>query len=386
MQIAIPRSLIGEILKSGHDNLFEGGHLGIQRTLFKIRMKYHWKTVTSDVVNFVQSCQVCMERKNPKKSIRARIQPFPLCSLPFQRVAADILGPFVEDQNNACKYIIVFIDFMTKYVILQALPDIKSDTCANVFIEKVLCVHGPVSSFHTDNGSNFKSKLFQDMCRMVNVKKTFSSSLHSEGNGLVERQMKPISDFLAKYTNDKHNDWATYVPFAQWVIDNSPSIDSNGYVTPYFLLHGRYPLSWLEINIQANEPTYRDGNTFLPQLLNNLERAREDTIAIMQQRQNEMRDRENKDSNHVELRVGDFVYLYKPTISPSRKLKKDWVSGFYIAEVISPIHVRLRRKSDGFLIRNRIHINRLKKATIRRDYDDCDLPPPVELIRSSPPC
>ena len=91
-----------------------------------------------------------------------------------------------------------------------------------------------------------------------------------------------------------------------------------------------------------------------------------------------MRDRENKDSNHVELRVGDFVYLYKPTISPSRKLKKDWVSGFYIAEVISPIHVRLRRKSDGFLIRNRIHINRLKKATIRRDYDDCDFPPPVE--------
>ena len=322
MQIAIPRSLIGKILESGHDSLFEGGHLGIQRTLFKIRMKYHWKTVTSDVVNFVQSCQVCMERKNPKKSIRARIQPFPLCSLPFQRVAADILGPFVEDQNNACKYIIVFIDFMTKYVILQALPDIKSDTCANVFIEKVLCVHGPVSSLHTDNGSNFISKLFQDMCRVVNVKKTFSSSLNSEGNGLVERQMKPISDFLAKYTNDKHNDWATYVPFAQWVINNSPSIDSNGYVTPYFLLHGRYLLSWLEINIQANEPTYRDGNTFLPQLLNNLERAREDTIAIMQQRQSEMRDRENKDSNHVELRVGDFVYLYKPTISPSRKIKK----------------------------------------------------------------
>ena len=58
VQIAIPRSLIGKILESGHDRLFKGGHLGIQRTWFKIRMKYHWKTVTSDVANFVQSCQV----------------------------------------------------------------------------------------------------------------------------------------------------------------------------------------------------------------------------------------------------------------------------------------------------------------------------------------
>ena len=68
----------------------------------------------------------------------------------------------------------------------------------------------------------------------------------------------------------------------------------------------------------------------------------------MQQRQNEMRVRENKECNHVELRVGDFVYLYKPTIVPSRKLKKDWVSGFYIAEIISPIHVRLHESQMDF--------------------------------------
>ena len=374
-QIVIPYSLIDSILDDCHSSLYEGGHLGQSRTLFKLRMKYWWPSITKDAINFVRSCDICAARKNPAKAIRAKITPFPICSMPLQKLAVDVLGPFCEDKQTKCKYILVFVDYMTKYVFLEALSDFKAETCANVFINKILCVHGPCLSLHSDNGANFKSKVFQDMCRIVSVKKTYSTALHPEGSGLVERQMKPICDFLSKHCNDKINNWSSYVPWCQWILNNSPSIDSNGYVTPYFLLHGRYPTSWLEKVIGTSTETRQADHPYTSNIFNNLERARRDAVEVMKERQQQMKDREDSQSNHELLRVGDLVYLYKPSVVPSRKLKKNWVPGFYVAEILSPIHVRLRRKSDGLLLRNRIHINRLKKATIRMHHEEAYIPP-----------
>ena len=78
--------------------------------------------------------------------------------------------------------------------------------------------------------------------------------------------------------------------------------------------------------------------------------------------------KKQKNKQNPEYRLGDIVYLYKPSVQGNvKKLKRPWVGPFYIAEKLSNIHVKLRRKCDGKLIKNRIHVDRLKHGHMWSD-------------------
>ena len=67
--------------------------------------------------------------------------------------------------------------------------------------------------------------------------------------------------------------------------------------------------------------------------------------------------------------------LYIVTPGRQRKLIRPWIGPFYIAQKLSPPHVKIRRKSDGKLIKNRVHINRLKHGFLWVDKPQDDNPP-----------
>jgi hypothetical protein len=52
-----------------------------------------------------------------------------------------------------------------------------------------------------------------------------------------------------------------------------------------------------------------------------------------------------------------------------------WDGTFYIAHKLFPLHVKIRRKSDGKLIKNRVHIHRLKHGFSWVDKPQEDYPP-----------
>ena len=65
----------------------------------------------------------------------------------------------------------------------------------------------------------------------------------------------------------------------------------------------------------------------------------------------------------------------------TKKLKRPWVGPYYIVEKLSPLHVKLRRKSDSKLVVNKININRLKRAVIWPDQpDDTRLPADIDPV------
>ena len=90
-----------------------------------------------------------------------------------------------------------------------------------------------------------------------------------------------------------------------------------------------------------------------------------------------MRQKADKSAAPIDFNLGDIVYIYRPVVTPgtNRKLNRPWVGPFYIAEKLSDIHVRVRRRTDGKLIRNRVHVNRLKRGFIWTDHPDNTDPP-----------
>lgn len=67
--------MIGEILFAHHaEPLF--GHLGITKTLDKIRCRYYWDGLQKDVEAYVKGCPDCQARKGSKGKPARMLQPY----------------------------------------------------------------------------------------------------------------------------------------------------------------------------------------------------------------------------------------------------------------------------------------------------------------------
>ena len=79
-------------------------------------------------------------RLNPRPWPRAPVLPIPVESA-FERVACDILGPWpVTDSGN--RYILVFTDYLTKWVEAFAIPSTEAPLIARIFVDEIVARHG----------------------------------------------------------------------------------------------------------------------------------------------------------------------------------------------------------------------------------------------------
>ena len=107
-------------------------------------------------------------------------------SFPRECIAMDIMGPLPTTQRGN-RYIVVIEDYLTKWVEAFPLCDIWASTVTSALVDGFICRYGVPHSIHTDQGSQFESKLFQEICRLLDMKKTRTTPYHPASDGLVEQ-------------------------------------------------------------------------------------------------------------------------------------------------------------------------------------------------------
>ena len=68
-----------------------------------------------------------------------------------------------------------------------ALPDQTAQTVVDCLVTEWICRYGVPSEILPDKGRNFESTLFQEMCRLLDIKKVGTSRYRPQSDGLVER-------------------------------------------------------------------------------------------------------------------------------------------------------------------------------------------------------
>ena len=63
---------------------------------------------------------------------------------------------------------------------------------------------------HSDQGRNFESNIFRELCKLLEIRKTRTSPRHPEGNGQVERYNRTLIKMIKSYIN-KQEDWDLYL-------------------------------------------------------------------------------------------------------------------------------------------------------------------------------
>ena len=58
-------------------------------------------------------------------------------------------------------------------------------------VNEFICRSGVPSQLHSDQGTNFESKVFVEVCRLLDIEKPGVTPLHPQSDGQVERPPPP---------------------------------------------------------------------------------------------------------------------------------------------------------------------------------------------------
>ncbi|CAI4220936.1 unnamed protein product, partial [Auanema sp. JU1783] len=94
--IILPRNelITTPIIKSFHEEILLGAHLGINKTVEAIERRFTWTAIQDDVTHYINRCLKCAQRKtDPHQATVEPLRKFPTAVQPWERVHMDILGP-----------------------------------------------------------------------------------------------------------------------------------------------------------------------------------------------------------------------------------------------------------------------------------------------------
>ena len=89
----------------------------------------------------------------------------------------------------------------------------KAVTVASILEKEVFARFGIPEQIHSDQGSNFMSKLFHEVCDLVNTKKTCTPACNPKSNP-VERTHQDLNSILRAIGTELDQDWEELLPAA----------------------------------------------------------------------------------------------------------------------------------------------------------------------------
>ncbi|GJS35635.1 reverse transcriptase domain-containing protein [Tanacetum coccineum] len=108
-----------DILKACHNRPI-GGHHGLNYTAKKVfNSGFYWPIIYRDAHNLVKSCDSCQRHRKISQKDEMPQNTIQVCKI-FDVWGIDFMGPFPSSRGN--KYILVAVDYLSKWVKANALP------------------------------------------------------------------------------------------------------------------------------------------------------------------------------------------------------------------------------------------------------------------------
>ncbi|KAL4153720.1 hypothetical protein QTP88_001553 [Uroleucon formosanum] len=333
------------IFKQCHDSII-GGHVGIHRTIKKIKTQFNWRGLKEDVIEYIKNCESCQKGKVANKKVKQPMLITSTSSEPFEKIFLDIVGPLVTTLSGNT-YILTLQDDLTKYSMGIALPNHQANTIAEAFVTNFVCTHGIPQTILTDQGTDFLSKIFTEVCKLLQINKINTSPFHPQTNGSLERSHRTLTEYLRHYVDKKLNNWDEYLPYAFFVY-NSTEHTSTGY-QPYSLLYGRR----LEIPIKLShepEPRYNYDNYYfdLKQKMQESHKIAKENLIKRKVKSKQIYD---NNENSIEIHVKDQILLRDKT--QKNKLNPLWIGPYEMALAqTKPYRISRLTQENGMYFEN----------------------------------
>ena len=230
--VILPRALTAQVLKMAHDDL---GHNGTHRTYILLKRLYYWKGLKPSVVKHVQRCYYCQRRN--KQVVKYATLHFNVATFPMQFISMDLIGKFHPPTSKGKRYALTIICMLTGYVFCVPLKTKTAEEVLQAYIDNVYSKFGGSLKILSDNGTEFKNKIFEQVAKELGVVyKLYTPPYHPASNGRIEGFHAFLKACISKHILPQL-EWDDLVPLACAAYNFMPNEHSKE--SPFFLMFGR---------------------------------------------------------------------------------------------------------------------------------------------------
>lgn len=214
--VCIPDEMVNKLIWYIH---LSYAHFGARKCFHKLRVTCYFSNMEKRIRSVLSKCKLCQKAKPPTISHQAPL--FPIIPSKLKDLAAvDLLGPLVTSVNGF-SYIFVAVELTSKFVSLTPLRKATAKTVSAAFVKHFVKEVGHVNKVISDNGPQFRSRIWKRVLRRHKTKPIFISRYWPASNP-SERIMKELNKLCRLYCYRQHRSWDKYIHIFQNILNELP--------------------------------------------------------------------------------------------------------------------------------------------------------------------
>ncbi|GJS07133.1 reverse transcriptase domain-containing protein [Tanacetum coccineum] len=222
-----------DILKACHSGP-TGGHYGANYTAKKIfDSGFYWPTIYKDAHDFVTRCDICQRQGKISQRDEMPQNSIQVCEI-FDMWGIDFMGPFPSSRGN--KYILVAVDYLSKWVEAKALPTNDARVVCK-FLKSLFARFGAPRAIISDRGTYFCNDQFAKVMLKYGVTHRLSTAYHPQTSGQVEVSNRGLKRILERTVGENRASWSDKLDDALWAFRTAYKTPIG--CTPYKLVYGK---------------------------------------------------------------------------------------------------------------------------------------------------
>jgi uncharacterized protein YsxB (DUF464 family) len=295
-----------------------------------------------DCIEYAKGCIECQKHAGiqhvPASELHSIVKPWP-----FRGWVLDLIGEIRPASSKNHRYILVGIDYFTKWIEAIALPNVDQEAVINFIQNHIIHRFGLPETITTDQGTVFVGRKMQEFAEQAGFRLLTSTPYYAQANGQAEAANKTIIGLIKKHVAQKPRNWHQTLDQVLWACRNSPKESTNS--TPFRLTYGHDVVLPVEVMLQSVRvqkqmelPTDQYWHLMLDELTD-LDEERLRALDMLIRQKERIAKAYNKKVKSKSFSLGDLVWkVILPMDRRDRvfgKWSPNWEGPFKISQVLS---------------------------------------------------
>ena len=151
------------------------------------------------MVEYVALCDTCQRVKAEHQRPIGLLQPIKILEWKWEEAGMDFIVGLPRTQRGYDS-IWVIVDRLTKVAhFIPVKTTYNGPRLAQLYMEKIVCLHGVPKKIVSDRGTQFTSHFWQQVHSLLGTKLNFSTTYHPQTDGQTKRINQILEDMLRAY-------------------------------------------------------------------------------------------------------------------------------------------------------------------------------------------
>nr|GEZ62659.1 putative reverse transcriptase domain-containing protein [Tanacetum cinerariifolium] len=210
---------VRELVMTVHPSLHE--QIRSDKMYQDLKQLYWWPNMKADIATYVSKCLTCAKVKAEHQKPSGILQQPEIPVWKWERITMDFI---VGLPRNPSWYdsIWVIVDRLTKSAHFLSVKTTDSmGKLTQLYLKKIVCLHGVPISIISDRDSKFTSRFWQSLQEALGTRLDMSTAYHPKTNGQSERIIQTLEDMLRACVIDFGCSWDRHLPLVEFSYNNS---------------------------------------------------------------------------------------------------------------------------------------------------------------------